>query len=220
MAQQSPSRTLVISDGSLASLVAAASARESIVSAGGDERAARPVLLFVPAGDETTHARRGAVERHASLYDLEIVDATADLRGPGAHGSFAAGLAETLTLINATYLGASKGCDLIVWPVQFAGPLDVDRVARVVDRALLVTRLASLDSVDLGRPTLRVDTPYADLTDRQLADLALDMNVPIESLWWWKLGSKSELAGAEMERWVPALQSLGWSPGREATSAR
>lgn len=210
------SRTLVISDGSLASLVACATARETIVSAGGDEKTARPVVLFTPVGDETNRARRQAIEKQAKLYELDIAEVRGELRGPGAHGSFGAGLHETLNLIQATYQAASLGCDLVLWPVQFAGAPEVEKIARVVDRALLVTRLASLDSAEHGRPAIRVDTPFADFTDKQLADLAIDMNVPIEMAWWW--GGKDEHAMQRVERWLPVLQGLGWSPSRSAST--
>ncbi len=211
------SRTLVISDGSIASLVACAAAREAIVSAGGDEKAPRPIVLFVPVGDETNRARRMAVEKQARLYELDIAEGRAELRGPGAHGSFGAGLSESVNLISATYQAAQLGCDLVVWPVQFTGTPEVERIARVVDRALLVTRLASLDGTEHGRPAIRVDTPFADLTDKQMADLVIDMNTPVEMCWWW--GGKDEQALARAERWVPVLQGLGWSPAQSATPA-
>ncbi|MFO0786984.1 MAG: hypothetical protein U0573_11610 [Phycisphaerales bacterium] len=210
-------RTLVISDGSVASLLACAGAREAIVSAGGDEKAARPIVLFVPVGDETNRARRQAVERQAKLYELDMADMKTDLRGPGAHGSFGAGLSESIHLITATYQAAQLGCDVVVWPVQFAGVSDVEKIARASDRALLVTRLASLDSTEHGKPAVRVETPFADFTDRQMADLAIDMNVPVELCWWWE--GKDEHALQRIERWVPVLQSLGWSPSRSTSRA-
>jgi hypothetical protein len=172
-------------------------------------------------GDETNRARRVAIEAQARLYELDLADAQGDLRGPGAHGLFGAGLSETLHLITATYQGAQLGCDAVVWPVQFAGNApDAEKIALVVDRALLVTRLASLDSAEHGRPAIRVDTPYADLTDRQMVDLAIDLNVPVELCWWWDPGAKDENSARETERWVPVLQSLGWAPeGRKAAAS-
>ena len=211
-------RSLVISDGSLAALVACAAVRESLIASGADEKTPRPIVLFTPVGDETNHARRVAIEKHAKLYELDMVDATADLRGPGAHGVTGGGLHQTLALITATYQAAALGCDQVVWPVQMGGPSpDLESVARV-----LVTRLASLDGVDHGRPAIRIETPYADLSDRQLADLAIDINAPIEQVWWWNAAQsgKSEQAARELERWFPVLQSLGWSPSnKKAASA-
>ena len=216
-------RSLIISDGSLAALVACAAARESLIASGGDEKSPRPIVLFTPVGDETNHARRVAIEKHAKLYELDMVDATADLRGPGAHGVNGGGLHQTLALITATYQAAALGCDQVVWPVQIGGQSpDLEAVARVIDRSVLVTRLASLDSVEHGRPAIRIETPYADLSDRQLADLAIDMNAPVEQVWWWGAAQagKSEHAARELERWFPVLQALGWSPAnKKAASA-
>ncbi|HRI11013.1 MAG TPA: hypothetical protein PKW35_24510 [Nannocystaceae bacterium] len=57
---------------------------------------------------------------------------------------------------------------------------------------------------------------------RQLADLAIDMNAPVEQVWWWgsAQAGKSEHAARELERWFPVLQALGWSPSnKKAASA-
>jgi hypothetical protein len=70
--------------------------------------------------------------------------------------------------------------------------VNTDTLADVCDRALLAGQLVGLDVARLGSAGdgapmakgLRIETPYADLTDAQLMDLALDMDVPLHACWW------------------------------------
>jgi len=225
---------LILADGGLPSLLALAAARESVAAGGAKGEASRkasrgPGVLYMPGGDETNHLRRTAVERQAALLEIERVDAAAhgELRGPGAHGT---GQADTMRLIAAAYVAARHGYEIVVWPVQFGGTggldtPDIDRIARTTDRALLVTRLVSLDAEEHGKPGIRVESPYVDFSDRQIADLALDMSLPVETCWWWSEGvpqggSRTPLADSELERWTAALREVGWTRGREAGVAR
>lgn len=232
---------LILADGGLPSLLALAAARESfslskmVTKTGGQAGTAEGTLgkksvrnqgvLFMPGGDETNHLRRLAVDRQSALLEITRVDAAAhgELRGPGAHGT---GQADTLRLIAAAYVAARHGYEVVVWPVQFGGTggldtPDIDRIARTTDRALLVTRLVSLDAEEHGRPGIRVETPFVDFSDRQIADLALDMSLPVETCWWWSegvahSGPRTPLADSEYERWTTALREVGWTRGREA----
>lgn len=74
---------------------------------------------------------------------------------------------------------AATGADTVVWPAVCGA--DLEALAEVSDRARLVGRLWTLDSS--GR-TPSVRTPLADLTAREVADLALDLDAPLEALWW------------------------------------
>jgi hypothetical protein len=115
-------------------------------------------------------------------------------------------------LLAAAYVAAAHRCDRVVWPVQSPAPVsgeddvDLDRIAADVDRALLVSRLVALDADEHGRPGLRIETPYVDLSDRQLAELAFDMDVPVHLCWWWE----GESGAAERERWLGTLRAVGW----------
>ncbi|HBS29905.1 MAG TPA: hypothetical protein DEB06_10770 [Phycisphaerales bacterium] len=66
----------------------------------------------------------------------------------------------------------------------------------------LFTRLAGLSGSDGA--TLKA--PLADLTDAQVADLALDLDAPLDTLWW--RGGRAESGGEAGEarlRWEAAL---------------
>lgn len=119
----------------------------------------------------------------------------------------AAGQSEAL--LRAAHTAAELGCRRVVWSVQFAfvgGEPNLDHVASAVDRAMLVSRLASLDVWDrpeIAVPEVRIETPLVDLSDEQIADLALDLSVPLGTLWW--LHGTGAVADAERARWAALL---------------
>ena len=146
--------------------------------------------------------------RQAELLGLRTVP----IAVPPSPPALGSGLIQTPPLIHSAIGAAVAGFATVVWPVH-AGPgaePDLDRVALAIDRALLVSRLVALDAADHGCPAIRVDTPYADFTDRQLAELALDLDAPVHTCWWW--GGQGGSAAAERQRWTAALQSCGWVP--------
>ena len=93
-----------------------------------------------------------------------------------------------------------------------ADSLDLDRIAQAADRALLAGRLAGLDATLHASPGVQVETPLLDLTDGQLADLAMDMDVPLETCWWWG-GDTGHDAQAHQARarWRSSLAAVGYS---------
>lgn len=194
-------RILVLSDGDLASLVACAA-----VGQGENANAAEVLPCSWAPGDLT---RLASVTRQAELCGLPI----SKLRlGPPTQPTGGMGAFQTSILLQAALAAAGASIATVVWPAH-AGPgvePDLDRVALVLDRALLVTRLVALDADEHGIPAFRVDTPYADFTDRQLAELAIDLDAPIQACWWW--GGQTGSAAAERQRWTPLLQSFGWVP--------
>lgn len=211
---------MVVSDGGLTSLLACALAREAATTGQTTVTKRPPGVLFAPEGNETNLTRRQAVERHARLYQLASPDQLGELRGPGAHGL---GQAETLRLVNAAYFAARHDFEIVVWPVQLGGePGDVERVGRAADRALLVTRLVSLDAEEHGRPGIRVETPFVDLSDRQVIELAMDLNVPVDACWWWSdaTGARGAEAERERARWTAVMRDLGWTREREPSPSK
>jgi hypothetical protein len=189
---------LVLSDGSLPALVAIAHAAEAAAM----DRAGRPlVATFAPGHDpELLAAAQRAVQAQAEGYGLEVTRPLPTLPATPA------GLSDTRLLLDACALAAGRGVRRVIWPVALAGsPAEdfaLDAVAAALDRALLVGRLANLDIESAGGPAggVRIETPFADLQDDQLADLAADMAVPIRSCWWASTRAHP-LAQAEAERW-------------------
>jgi hypothetical protein len=200
-------RTLVIADGGVASLLACAAASD-----GGD------AIAWIAPADPDAGRMRAAAERQAALYGMRLLSGPPIAPAAGVEGE-----AIVRRLLEAAYLARSAGASMVVWPQAAGSELDLDKAAAAVDRALLVGRLASLGA-ETG---VEVRVPYVDYTDRQLADLVLDMDLPIWTCWWYDAEGNPG-AEAERARWTGLLQQAGWEgelPGphlgvRTRTSAR
>lgn len=176
---------LVIFDRSLGSLCAAWASGV----AGASETPGR-TLAWLPPAIAADPARESAARSLAEACRAEVVT------GPAP--TWPAGLAQTGLLLAAGAAALERGVGRVVWPVRLgepsggpggsapargAGGSPLPAVAAAFDRALLVGRLLSMDAGALsvaGVATggLTIETPYLDLTADQLADLALDMDVP------------------------------------------
>jgi len=181
---------LVLTDGSLAGLTCAALAARR---AEGEHRPAVliPSTLDARAADD---AREGSERLGLGTVELNAGRTT------GSAG-------ETRLLLVATQTAAQNGCRALIWGAQRGGTNPTERVAEIAlaaDRALLVERLVSLDLPE--ESPLTIETPVLDLADDQLAELAIDLAVPFESLGWW--GGD----GPEAARWTEAFRTAGWRP--------
>lgn len=189
----------------MASCAAAASDR----APGSQGRPPPAILAFPGPGDRNlSHA---AALRQAEAYGLAVLD-------PGPHPGVAGVGALSGELLAAAQAARDARLDAVVWPVH-AGPgpePDLDALAEAVDRALLVSGLASL-----GRWSRSVEvlTPYVDLIDEQIADLALDMDLPVWTCWWWGDAPGPE-AARERDRWMPVLARQGWVDRRTLATVR
>jgi hypothetical protein len=218
---------LVICDGGVSAALACASASESAMIGEPDprqRRQRRPVAWLAPCRDHTAAAKRAAARRIAEVYDLEWIDPRAgDRQRSSSQDSAAPSIAQpiagehdTALLVEASYAAIRAGCSRVLWPVVPSNPQgpDLDTVARAVDRALLVERIVALDSESLGVASLRIEVPYADFFDAQLADLVIEMDVPIGLCWWWHAEQADRSSGdedptrdfrAERDRWSAVL---------------
>lgn len=190
----------MLSDGGLPSLIACLAAAQT--------DSGRAAVCPIVWGAAEPTARVAAAARQAELCGL----ARFPFQPHPAPQSSGEGAIQTLALLQVTAAAVSAGFAALVWPVH-AGPgadPDLDRVALSLDRALLVSRLVALDGQEHGCPAIRVDAPYADFTDRQIAELAIDLDAPVHTCWWW--GGQDGSAAAERQRWTTQLQSCGWVP--------
>lgn len=215
MSTETPS-AIIISDGGLPALVAAAIEAERAISGGrpdGSGAAPASILLW-PSGPVLASAQFTAVTSQARFYRHHLAD-TPQLCAHGATPSTT--LVDTLGLLAAVEVARAAGCGRVVWPVQYHSdhdslPGELDRIAGAVDRALLVTRLGMLDGV-CARVEVTIETPLVDLTDSQIADLVVDLDAPAYLCWWWRrLGDPEaeSLAAPERKAWLTALRDAGW----------
>ncbi|MCL4221654.1 MAG: 7-cyano-7-deazaguanine synthase [Phycisphaerales bacterium] len=199
------SACLIISDGSLPGMVAAAIESERRVDSQPKVWAGDPLGQVV---GPTRSMARLAVQSQADALGLELLDRD-------WIGSDGTGAGQSLALLSIAQQAAAMGVRRVVWAVQY--PLlgvepDLDRIAATVDRCLLISRLVSLDLWDHPNPSVpevRIEMPLVDLSDTQIADLALDLGAPIASAWWME--GVGEPAQAEQRRWLPLLAELGWA---------
>ena len=186
--------TLVLLDGDLPGFVALANASEGLSAVQGKPRlAAWPVPPAAGDGDVCWPI----IERQAGLYVAQIVrDEPRQLR-------------ETDTLLAAGRWAAGAGCRSLLWPAHpgiggAPDSVDVDRAGEIAERALLVERLVGMEFP--GAPA--IDPLFADLSDHQIADLVLDLGVPI-GLAWWSTSDTPEASTARA-RWQRAFEGVGY----------
>lgn len=207
--------TVVVSDGGLPSLVALAMAWEEALVAGLDADAARGLIrvwgLPSLAGDfADAAAHASAVRRHAAHWGLGVVEPFGD----GAIDALTeAGSEREATLLLLAGLATCRlGAERLVWPVSSGAgdSVDVDRLGQVVQRSLCAARLVVVGSEHPAVLRFAIHTPLADLSDDQLADLALDMSVPLELCWWWgQAAGGGGAAAGRGQRWKAALARAG-----------
>lgn len=173
---------LLISDGGLPALVSCLLAINPEAVVAWTPPDGSPGLDHAAARIGAAHRR--AVERQADLLGLRGVEAA----GAGAWGQHSHGMASAAMLLLATEEAQRLGCSDVIWPVVCGA--DLDELATSAERARLVSRLTMLPRVQGavrsgGAPTLiRIRTPLADLTPIQVAELAMDLDAPIQTCWW------------------------------------
>jgi hypothetical protein len=166
-----------------------------------------------PLGPQGAHALE-AVRAQAELFGLRFAERR---REEFVRTGLGEGERQIRELIEAAFLALREGVQGLIWtpPEQEDAPSEF---AKVLGRATLIERLVQLEQPADATP-FRVRIPYGDLSDRQLADLILDMDLPVWTCWWCgpARGPRNvpgaELARVEYERWDGLLKEAGWSKG-------
>lgn len=130
-----------------------------------------------------------------------------------------------VSLVHARWIAEDLGCDRVVWFEHMGGDLgqapgstDVaKRLVEIADTALLITHLGLIGTpetppvsatVSAVREILRderraippiIEVPLATLDDTQLASLALDVDAPLDLVWWNR--SNDGIAAEARRRW-------------------
>ena len=183
--------SLIICDGGVASLLACA-----IES----DRSAHPIMWCPPS---ITAEQRAAVRRQSEFFGATHSPERIPNGDPGDPVE-----SQLRMLLDAALVARARGGGEVIWPIctnpapSGEGP-DIETTARAVEQSLLVSQLVTL--AGSGTP-VRIRTPFADLTERQLADLILDMDLPVWLCSWWD-GD----ASPEREKWSRLLREAGWA---------
>ncbi|MBY0310971.1 MAG: 7-cyano-7-deazaguanine synthase [Phycisphaerales bacterium] len=209
---------LIIHHGSIPGLVAAWA--EGVVRTSGkaSDDLQRSMAYFPNDDRPARTLRRDAVQRHVELCRLAGVSERQMVRCD-APAAGIAGLSETLVtgakqsamLISAVLEAATLGLSRVVWPIHAGASQEIDiaQLADICDRAMLVSQLIGLDTMRSSERSMAIQTPYADLNDAQLMELALDMDVPLQNAWWC-LNEQPTPCGhcSSCMRWREALRAV------------
>jgi hypothetical protein len=214
--------TLIVASGDVAGLLAMANLerRQGLAaSAVGEAGFVMPALW--PSKQST---RRAAALRHqAEGYGLQLIEPSISsdaLQTVNAHD------ASTIRLVEACAAAKSKGASSVVWAVSSgrdgSHQAGADRAGVFTLQAMMIERVGSLDvmadhgSTDASTragtasAVVRVEAPYADFSDRQLAELVIELDLPVWTCWWWGATNDDQHAWSERQHWTSLLRELGW----------
>lgn len=219
-----PPSALLLVDGSIPGLVALAHAREHAAFA----QAAAPLAMLcplttltMPQNERTLRevAAREQCQRHSIGFIESSVAAQASQLALTERQKQAA------ALLHAAHLALQHQAPRVIWCVHAAQEqsIDLDTLAWSIDLALVVARLATLTADNAQG--VAIETPYIDVSDAQLADLAHELGAPISTCWWWRgphtcdEPTLKKLAATQQARWLRALTSVGWFAASEQTAS-
>lgn len=194
---------MVLTQSDLPSLVATAHAAENRLPRNTSDPSDGVRLWPVSPGDTR---RAACARRHAALFGASLVEASPDCSR------------ETDLLLAAGRSAHEAGIGRLIWPAHAGVALnpesvDLDRASEIIARALLIERLLELD---IGGG-LTIETPFADLSDRQIADLSLDLGFVPGDVWWAARSTDEQVR--EAERWTSAFDAAGVRIGAPAGPA-
>jgi len=187
-------RCVILSDSGVESLLACAMASEqkqlseiesSIILPGWWEWTDE-IDLMISAVDP-------AVVRQAGVYGIDIFPDASVYPPDDAQmlSECPIGAIQSRMLLEAAQIALRSGIRRVVWPVRVMRPecsdemeTMVDQIAQAIDRAVLASRLASLDAESSAAVDVVIETPFVDLSNAQMFDLATDMGIPNETCWW------------------------------------
>jgi hypothetical protein len=204
---------LVIFDGGVASLVATLLA----------EHPERSIAWLPPTGSPSLDAPAHAVgeacsaaaERLVELLGMKGLERPAPVwRG---NGPMPAHLMLWLACQDARRLG----CESVLWPVV-AGH-DPDAMVAADETAALVARLSWLNPPEVrDRKDIAPDikTPLADLTREQVTDLALDLDAPVDGVWWFRPTAIGAETAGMAEITAAQDAKLLWNKALDASARR
>ncbi len=192
--------TVILSDGDLGALIALVHAAESSLASD----SSGPSDLFLLPSVESASPPGALLQRQAAANSASILD-------PLPYAMRSAD-----RLLAAGRLAEERGASRVVWAAHAGVPLDpesvdLDRAAAIANSALLVERLLEVESGDAAM----IEAPFADLSDRQMADLAIDLGLLPGEVWWAGRAGDDQLRAAE--RWSAAFEASG-VPLREPAS--
>jgi len=194
-------RCVILSDSGVESLLACAMANEQQQISGKDT-VGTSILLpgwweWSQEIDLMISAVDPAIVQQASVYALDVFP-NQSVYPPDDQrllNESPIGSIQSRMLLEAAQIAMRAGIRKVVWPIRIMRPetmlapdqttdIFVDEIGAAIDRALLAARLASLDAGEDTAVDVVIETPFVDLSNAQIAELAADLAVPLETCWW------------------------------------
>ncbi len=174
--------TLILHSGGLRSLVATA-----LAAAESDKP--RLALLHLLELTPNAATRLAYVRRQAEHYQIRrVAELEMPRIAPLQSGKTAvrepaspSPLQRTQVLVTGLAQAAEYAAERLIWPAQCDG--DVRHAAHATELAVLASHLAESELAFTGRNVATVDTPLAELTDRQMIELGVQLDVPWALAW-------------------------------------
>ena len=185
-----PERCLILTDADVESLLACAMASEQQTLNSDQPSVLIPTWWGAQPDNDLDliiSAVEPAITRQARLYALVTdLDNAAYPPEDEPLTELATRRLHTRLLTEAAYLALESGIKRVVWPVRIPlnHPSRIKAIGDTLDRAMLVSRAVSLDATHQTAPEVVIETPFIDLSDAQLVDLARDLTLPIDACWW------------------------------------
>lgn len=208
-------RCLVICNGSIPATIALW--REAVCRPSATTGAAKPIV-WTPSA--LTGAASAAVKRVAAICGIDTIVTGTASAPPNEQGA-----AWNAMLLAAGAEAMRHNVSRIVWPVHVEGHDEAahderrqEAITKAFDRALLAARLLSVDAVPPS--TGIIETPFVDLNDVQLLDLAADLDAPVGAAWWCERGVGGHTGAMttpcgvcpSCKRWTAAMKKAGVVP--------
>ena len=167
--------------------------------------------LDIPSGP----ALLRSVQKQAQIMGIQHLEVVEPLYRPRSTIDIQPqGLDISIILLAAAAYALEHECTRLVWPMVI-GP-DYDGVSRELERAQLITQLIELD---MGGEALVIDLPFVELSDDQLAEVALHADAPVKAAWWCEYDREKPCGGCDAcLRWRRVVDAA-IPPGRAKIAA-
>ncbi len=200
-----PEQCLILTDADIESLIATAMASEQQSINSLDPSILAPAW-WAKNSDEldlVLPVLESAARSQAEIYALHVLPDHA-FYPPDSNESaqITTSVQQSRILLDAAYLAMQLGLKRVVWPIRIpeSHPNRIAAIGEAIDRAMLISRLVSIDANTETAPELLIETPFVDLSDDQIADLAQDIAIPIDTCWWADAGDIT-IAQQRAEAW-------------------
>ena len=201
------SNTLIINNGDIAGLAALATL----------DRLDRAIIWHPVFSDPASLRRKIAIAEQTVHYGIEQIikaDFTSALpvetENTNSNSIHTTNAMQTLQDAGIVLFAAAEArkhrCGKLIWPTH--GNQDYNYISEALERKILLNHIIDLNNEGLEKLTL--DTPFLDLSDNEIVDIALRSDAPIKTAWWCDHDGDKNCGGCDQcNRWRKAFDKAG-----------